>query len=152
MPAALHCMEYGPTKKFKATCLELGRLLGGARFGEVVLVSSTLYKLSQHSKSRKDYIFFVGRGPHCWRISRYGARVTQDVATAIFRWERYVRSKRVPVVGSERPWLEGMLLAFGASNVTTIEYGEVTSHHEQVVRLEVTPPTATCICCLKSSI
>mmetsp|Transcript_34916 Transcript_34916/g.85534 ORF Transcript_34916/g.85534 Transcript_34916/m.85534 type:complete len:369 (+) Transcript_34916:296-1402(+) len=75
------------------------------------------------------------RGGRVRRLSRYGSKVTGDVATALSAWEKNIRGKHVSVVGTERPWLEGMLLGFGASNITTIEYGEVKSFHPQLKTL-----------------
>lgn len=43
-----------------------------------------------------------------------------------------VSRKRGLVVGSENPWLESMLLEFGASHVSTLEFGEIVSSHPQI--------------------
>ena len=43
-----------------------------------------------------------------------------------------VVGKRGLVIGSENPWLEAMLLEFGASHVTTLEFGEIESQHPQI--------------------
>ena len=40
--------------------------------------------------------------------------------------------KHIVVFGSERPWLEACALAAGASQVTTIEYSNVTSLHPAI--------------------
>eukprot|EP00937_MAST-01D_sp_MAST-1D-sp2_P002288 g2288.t1 len=43
-----------------------------------------------------------------------------------------VAGKHMMVIGSERPWLEAVLLAEGAARVTTVEYGVIRSEHPQV--------------------
>lgn len=43
-----------------------------------------------------------------------------------------IAGKRGLVIGSEIPWLEAMLLEFGATSVDTVEFGEITSHHPQI--------------------
>ena len=43
-----------------------------------------------------------------------------------------VKGLHVMVIGSERPWLEAILLAEGATSITTLEYGSITSTHPQV--------------------
>mmetsp|Transcript_17126 Transcript_17126/g.56026 ORF Transcript_17126/g.56026 Transcript_17126/m.56026 type:complete len:386 (-) Transcript_17126:54-1211(-) len=72
------------------------------------------------------------------RISRYGRQETADVGAALKRYVGGVKGKHGLVVGSERPWLEGMLLGYGARQVTTWEYGHIESQHPQVSTM--TPP------------
>jgi hypothetical protein len=43
-----------------------------------------------------------------------------------------LKDKSVLVIGSERPWLEVIILSLGAAQVTTLEYGKIESHHPQV--------------------
>jgi hypothetical protein len=43
--------------------------------------------------------------------------------------------KSVLVIGSEKPWLEIICLFLGASKVTTLEYGKITSEHPQIQTL-----------------
>lgn len=38
------------------------------------------------------------------------------------------------VIGSEKPWVEACLLAKGAKEVVTLEYGAITSTHPQARR------------------
>jgi len=71
------------------------------------------------------------------RISRYGAQNTLDIALAMKKWEHEIQNKHVLVVGSERPWLEGMLIGFGAKNVTTLEYGSIISEHPKISTITV---------------
>lgn len=40
--------------------------------------------------------------------------------------------ERVLVIGSERPWVECIILALGAKHVTTLEYGVIDSRHAQI--------------------
>jgi len=46
-----------------------------------------------------------------------------------------IDGKRGCVIGSETPWLEAYLLARGAVHITTIEYGEIETDHEQLTTL-----------------
>lgn len=48
-----------------------------------------------------------------------------------------IEGKRVLVIGTERPWVEGICLALGAAHVTTLEYGKIENHHPQITT--VTP-------------
>ncbi|KAJ3161152.1 hypothetical protein HDU86_007774 [Geranomyces michiganensis] len=43
-----------------------------------------------------------------------------------------VKGKRGLVIGSEIPWLEGTLLAYGAEAVSTLEFGTIDSKHPQI--------------------
>ncbi len=45
---------------------------------------------------------------------------------------RTVLKRRGIVIGSETPWLEAFLLEFGASQVTTLEFGAIKSTHPQI--------------------
>ena len=72
------------------------------------------------------------------RISRYGYRSTRDVLETMHVWKKAIMNKHVLVIGSERPWLEGMLLAFGAKLVTTLEYGSIIAEHPQLNSITVT--------------
>ncbi|KAL7505973.1 hypothetical protein ACHAXN_008056 [Cyclotella atomus] len=46
-----------------------------------------------------------------------------------------LKGKRVLVIGTEYPWLEGLALWFGAAHVTTLEYGKIVSTHPNVTTL-----------------
>jgi hypothetical protein len=52
-----------------------------------------------------------------------------------------VKGKRGLVVGSEKPWLESMLLYYGASHVTTLEFGTIISEHANLT--SITPQELT---------
>jgi len=41
--------------------------------------------------------------------------------------DRAIKGKNVAVLGSERPWIESMLLHYGADAVTCVEYGKIDS-------------------------
>ena len=43
-----------------------------------------------------------------------------------------IRNKRGIVIGSEKPWAEGTLLAFGAAHITTVEFGNIRSEHPAI--------------------
>ena len=70
----------------------------------------------------------------------YGQYETNNVINAIFgadsacqqHPDMCLKGKHIMVIGSERPWLEALLLAGGASHVTTVEYGVIKSLHPQI--------------------
>ena len=76
----------------------------------------------------KDLLFPAFRGD--------GLQETKDVIRSIreacAKHELCIKGLHVMVIGSERPWLEVVLLAEGAGRVTTVEYGSITSKHPQV--------------------
>lgn len=49
-----------------------------------------------------------------------------------------LNGKSVLVIGSETPWVEVLCLGLGAAQVTTLEYGRITSTHPQVKALTPT--------------
>ncbi|KAG8744502.1 hypothetical protein FRC10_010067 [Ceratobasidium sp. 414] len=52
---------------------------------------------------------------------------------AFDRWGSLaIRGQRGLVIGSETPWLEAMLLEYGASHVSTLEFGSITTTHPQL--------------------
>lgn len=66
----------------------------------------------------------------------YGRKETNIAKHAIreacIKHKQCVKGLHVLVIGSERPWLEALLLAEGAARITTLEYGSITSYHPQV--------------------
>ena len=62
----------------------------------------------------------------------YTFEETQIVYEMVEKFKDKVNGKKVLVVGSETPWVEAIILAVGAKNVTTIEYNEIVSTHPQV--------------------
>ncbi|KAG8701278.1 hypothetical protein FRC09_005459, partial [Ceratobasidium sp. 395] len=52
---------------------------------------------------------------------------------AFDRWASLaIRGQRGLVIGSETPWLEAMLLEYGVSHVSTLEFGSITTSHPQL--------------------
>jgi hypothetical protein len=45
---------------------------------------------------------------------------------------KFVTGKRGLVIGSENPWLEAILLDYGAEHVTTLEFGTIRSGHPKL--------------------
>jgi hypothetical protein len=43
------------------------------------------------------------------------------------------------VIGSQKPWIETILLNRGAKNITTFDYVKITSDHPQVSTLQDGP-------------
>ena len=60
----------------------------------------------------------------------YGVKVTSSVRDKLRNAD--LKGKTVLVIGSERPWVESICLYLGASMVTTLEYGSITSHHPKI--------------------
>lgn len=63
----------------------------------------------------------------------YGIHPTNMMADA-FQHAR-LKGADVLVIGSEKPWLEACLLAFGAAKITTLEYGSIQSTHPKVTTI-----------------
>lgn len=61
----------------------------------------------------------------------YGADFTMPVYEQM-KQNLNLKGKSVLVIGSERPWFEAICLHLGAAQVTTLEYGKITSHHPQI--------------------
>lgn len=64
----------------------------------------------------------------------YGADETNHLKSALAR-ATGVQGGRVLVIGSENPWVEATLLAVGASEIITLEYGAIISHHPQIMTM-----------------
>jgi hypothetical protein len=60
----------------------------------------------------------------------YGYEVTKLLYETIKR--SGFEGKSVLVVGSEKPWVEGICLAAGAARVTTLEYRQIRNEHPQI--------------------
>lgn len=61
---------------------------------------------------------------------------TYNVYKSLDKWGlEGVWGKTGIVVGSERPWVESILLEYGARHLTTIEYGSLKSQHPQIATL-----------------
>ena len=55
---------------------------------------------------------------------KYGYGHTDEVLISMEGYRQYISGKSILVVGSETPWLEAILLFFGAESITTIDYRE----------------------------
>merc|ERR1719428_819328 len=67
----------------------------------------------------------------------YGQRYTNTIRAFLQKHQDSIKGKRFFTLGSERPWLEALLLEAGAEHVTTIEYGAIQSEDPRVTA--VTP-------------
>jgi hypothetical protein len=63
----------------------------------------------------------------------YGVSATNALIAAVKSVG--MKGKRCLVIGSERPWVEAVLLAAGAEKVVTLEYGKIKSTHPQVTTM-----------------
>ena len=61
----------------------------------------------------------------------YGKRTVYRMQQLIQKWIP-VKGKHVLVIGSNRPWIEVILLAEGAANITTLEYNPYDSDHIKI--------------------
>ena len=43
-----------------------------------------------------------------------------------------VKNKHVLVIGTQEPWIEAILLEFGAKKITILEYNDIDSEHHQL--------------------
>jgi len=69
----------------------------------------------------------------------YGLDFTKRVFTNLLQVPN-INGARVLVIGSENPWLESCVIAAGAKNVVTLEYGAIISKHPKITA--ITPQTA----------
>ena len=67
----------------------------------------------------------------------YTFEETQIVYEMVEKFKDNVIGKQVLVVGSETPWVEAIVLAVGAKNVTTMEYNKIVSTHPQVIAIPI---------------
>jgi hypothetical protein len=58
--------------------------------------------------------------------------MTNYVRDGLKPMQHKIMGSSILVIGSEKPWLEAILLALGASYVTTLEYGAIDSQHKQI--------------------
>lgn len=63
----------------------------------------------------------------------YGTGETNMLVEALGHLK--IEGASVLVIGSEKPWIEACALSFGASEVTTLEYGGIQSTHPRVSTL-----------------
>jgi len=62
----------------------------------------------------------------------YGVGATMEVSNILQQQQSAIDGKHLFVIGSEKPWLEALLLFHGAQKVTTIEYGAINSSDPRV--------------------
>lgn len=91
-----------------------------ADLGEVTTVNNwtvdTINDLRQKVRNRVDHFSYVN-------VPLY---------EALEKHRLLIEGQHGLVVGSQSPWLESMLLEFGASSVSTLEFGKITSEHPQI--------------------
>ena len=63
----------------------------------------------------------------------YGTKIVKNMANIINdHMIDQVKDGHVLVIGSQSPWIEGMLLVLGAKKITTLEYSKIISEHPQI--------------------
>ncbi|KAK2164184.1 hypothetical protein LSH36_68g16009 [Paralvinella palmiformis] len=62
----------------------------------------------------------------------YLSHQPKDIAPCGERYLHYIRGKRGFVIGTIKPWFEGMLLGFGARNITTLEYAHLVFESSEI--------------------
>jgi len=62
---------------------------------------------------------------------KYGADGLKIHDGAI-KYKSYIEGKRGIVIGSEDPWVEAILLHYGAGKLLTVEFGKIISEHPQI--------------------
>ncbi|KAI8816567.1 uncharacterized protein EV422DRAFT_279048 [Fimicolochytrium jonesii] len=58
--------------------------------------------------------------------------VMEHVYAAMDAQSHLIRGKRGLVIGSENPWLEALLLEYGARHISTLEFGEIKTDHPNI--------------------
>jgi Caenorhabditis protein of unknown function, DUF268 len=72
----------------------------------------------------------VRNGTH---VGTYGVATTNGVRDDLSTLP--IRGKSILVIGTEKPWVEAILLFHGAAKVTTLEYSKIRSERDQVKTL-----------------
>merc|ERR1712217_608914 len=93
----------------------------GAR--AVVWSKAYVEKMMEHATKHswaKDCLYGYGY-PNLVRVSNFVRKIQDSI-----------RGRHLYVIGSITPWLETILLANGASEVTTIEYRKIVSEHPRL--------------------
>lgn len=62
----------------------------------------------------------------------YGPNIAKYVREGLKPVQQKIINASILVIGSERPWVEAIVLSLGASKVTTLEYGTILSQHEKI--------------------
>jgi hypothetical protein len=61
----------------------------------------------------------------------YGVKES-DLLLSVLSKTPQIHQGKILVIGSNRPWVEAILLAAGANSVSTVEYGQKTSEHPKL--------------------
>lgn len=81
-------------------------------------------------KSRiEEYIKSIKGGNY---HTGYSIPETKAIYEAMMMYKSELAGSHVAVIGSQRPWVEVLLLAVGVKNITTIEYTDLSSDHPQL--------------------
>jgi len=80
--------------------------------------------------SEKTIIDLKRKLKHGENINMYGNGIC--VQHTLQRHIPYIKDKRGFVVGTDLPWFEGMLLGFGARNITTLEYAHLVFESPEI--------------------
>ena len=64
----------------------------------------------------------------------YGAHVVQRMQKLLKQYV-FPKGKHILVIGSTRPWIEAILLAEGASHITTLEYNPYPTDHPKITTI-----------------
>jgi hypothetical protein len=96
----------------KATWYLAQRFAGTSAFTAVWETEQMANLIAQHKKGK--------------RMGGYGLYEENSLKAASHKYS--IKGKDGAVIGSASPWVEAILFASGASNITTIEYGTIVSH------------------------
>ena len=64
----------------------------------------------------------------------YGINVVRRMQKLLTKYI-FPKDKHILVIGSTRPWIEAILLAEGASNITTLEYNPYPTDHPRILAI-----------------
>ena len=82
-------------------------------------------------QSIEDQMEYARKG---WLAGSYGKAVLNEMKEAIDNYMD-VKDKHILVIGSEKPWIEVLLLLAGAQHVTAFDYNTINTNHPQVTAL-----------------
>ena len=57
---------------------------------------------------------------------------TKKIYDGVTKYNSHIKGKSGIVIGSEDPWLEAILLHYGADKLLTVEFGKIISEHPQL--------------------
>jgi len=64
---------------------------------------------------------------HNLTLGSYGPADREMIYKLMHKYRAKLAGRHCAVVGSQKPWVEALLLAVGVANVTTVEYGDIRS-------------------------